>query len=331
MRTSLLIDTDPGIDDAVALALAASYSELEILAITTVHGNTDIARATRNARFLARTLGLRVLVSPGAATPLARAPYPARVTHGEEGLGNVIPTEPSDAGIGLPLESAAQTIARLAREHPGLTVCCLGPLTNLALALAAKPLTGRRLGPVFVMGGALAVRGTQTRWSEFNWWSDPESVEQVLLAGLDLRVVPLDVTRRIAIPADAVEALRRAGQRDSRARLWGDALGFYIDFHRAHEDFAGCVVNDPLVVALIVDEALADWKTMRIVVDTSEGDRRGALMEDAGGRLARVAVGVRAEAVLDVLHRRLFAEWLKRRDIAAGATAAEEWLRANPR
>lgn len=331
MHIPLLIDTDPGIDDAVALALAATYPELEIVAITTVHGNTDLARATRNARFLARVLGMRVLVSPGAAAPLRRPPYPARVTHGEEGLGHVMPAEQAEHPPPA-TELAPETMARLAHERPGLTLCCLGPLTNLALALEENPGIGRLLGPVFIMGGALAVRGTQTRSSEFNWWSDPEAVERVLGSGLDIRLVPLDVTRRIAIPASAVEALRSAGERHPLARLWGEALGFYVDFHRSHESFFGCVVNDPLAVALVADESLADWTMMRIAVDTGDGDRRGALrQEPQHGTPARVAVGVRAGAVLSLLHDRLFADWLAAGDIAAGAGAAEEWLRANPR
>ena len=328
-RIPLIIDTDPGIDDAVAIALAAALPALDVVAITAVHGNTDLPRATRNARVVARHSGLHTFVAPGAATPLKRKAHPARETHGPEGLGHLMPGEPLDQG--RPPETAPDTIGRLARTEERLALCCLGPLTNLAIALDRDPRLDRRLGPVICMGGAVAVRGTMTRWTEFNWWSDPEAVVRVLEASLDFNVVPLDVTRRIAIPAAAVERLREAGQTDMRARFWAEALGFYVDFHRGHESFFGCVVNDALAVALAADRSRARWRRMKIAVCTGNDDHRGAMTEDPAGTEVNVAVEVDAEAVLGLLHERIFADWLERGDLTAGAAAADEWLRNNPR
>jgi purine nucleosidase len=324
---NLLIDTDTGIDDAVAIALAASLPSLHLVAITTVHGNTDVARATRNAREVARLVGLDVPVITGAPRPLTRPARPARETHGDEGLGYV---HPSPQARPEPDAAAAEIIQR-SRRHERLTLCMLGPLTNLARAATMDSELPRRLGEVFVMGGTLRVKGTMTEWSEFNWWSDPEAAEAVLRAGFQVRLVPLDVTRRIAVPGRAIAALRAAGATDATARFWGDALRFYADFHRGHERFDGCIVNDALAVALVADALLADWFEIPLAVSCSNDDRRGAItMSSAGGTPVRVALDVRARDVLTLIGQHVFERWVSPDVMAEGAAAAERWLHQNP-
>jgi purine nucleosidase len=326
MPSAVLIDTDPGIDDAVALALAARLPELDVVGITTCHGNTDVARATRNAREVARRVGMAAPITAGASAPLHRGAHPARETHGEEGLGYWVPEQAAHGEA----NHAAEAIAEAAGATHRLTLICLGPLTNLARALAKYDVASK-LGPVFIMGGTVGVRGTQTRWSEFNWWGDPEAVDAVLNAGLDIRLVPLDVTRRIVVPGDAVRALRDAGRSDEEARFWGDALGFYMDFHRGYEGLDGCVVNDPLAVALTADPSLAAWRDMRIGVSVSDDDRRGAIVVDAeGGAAARVATAVRAADVLALLTHHVFAPWLTDTLVRRGAEQATKWLESHP-
>lgn len=327
MPSAVLIDTDPGIDDAVALALAARLPELELVGITTCHGNTDVARATRNAREIARRVGIDAPVTAGAAAPLRRAAHPARETHGDEGLGHWIPDQAAHAEA----DHAAQAIAGAAGANHRLTVICLGPLTNLARAVSSFDHVAPALGPVFIMGGTVAVRGTQTRWSEFNWWSDPEAVEVVLSAGLDIRLVPLDVTRRIVVPGDAIRALREAGHADDEARFWADALEFYMNFHKGYEGLDGCVVNDPLAVALAADQSPATWRDMRIGISVSDDERRGAIILDAvGGAAARVATTVRASDVLALLTHRVFTPWLTDALVRPGAEQAAKWLEDHP-
>jgi purine nucleosidase len=328
MSSAILIDTDPGIDDAVALALASRLDPLTVVAITTCHGNTDVARATRNAREVTQRVGLETPVIAGADAPLRRAAHPARETHGNEGLGYWIPEQAAHAEA----DRAAQAIAAAAHAHHRLTLVCLGPLTNLARAIAEFEHVARSLGPVFIMGGSVGVRGTQTRWSEFNWWGDPEAVEVVLSAGLDVRLVPLDVTRRIVVPGDAVRSLRELGRGDESARFWGDALGFYMDFHKGYEGLDGCVVNDPLAVALAADPSLAVWREMRIGVSVSDDDRRGAIIVDApGGAVAQVASSVQASEVLGLITRHVFAPWISDELVRPGAEAGARWLEENPR
>jgi purine nucleosidase len=321
----VVLDTDPGIDDAVAIALAARLAALQVVAITTVHGNVEVERATRNARELARRAALDVPIIPGASRPLTRPARPARETHGLEGLGYY---RPQGTVVAEP-DRAAEEIVRLARATPALTLCCLGPLTNLARALELEPTLGSMLGPVFVMGGALHVRGTQTERSEFNWWSDPEAAQRVLGAELDVHLVPLDVTRRIAVPGSAIRALAEAGREDSAARFWAELLRFYADFHRSHERFDGCVINDALAVALAADASLATWREERIRVSTSDDSLRGALSRDDRGARVRVAVDVRAEEVLELVGREVFAQWLTADALHPGARDASRWLEEN--
>ncbi len=323
----VLIDTDTGIDDAVALALAARLDAIRVVCITTVHGNAAVAHATRNAREIARRAGLSASVVAGAANPLVRPSVPARDTHGPEGLGYYIP----DTVAAPEADEAAAVIVDASHAHARLTLCCLGPLTNLARALERDATLPHRLGPVFIMGGALAVRGTQTRWSEFNWWADPEAADVVMRAGLDIRLVPLDVTRRIAVPGAAIRALGEAAGRDEQARLWADLLRFYADFHRSWERFDGCIVNDALAVALVADPSLATWHSLRIAVSLEDGDRRGAIIRNApDGAPAQVALDVQARDVIDLLARLVFARWVSPALFDDGAAAAERWLAENP-
>jgi purine nucleosidase len=253
--------------------------------------------------------------------------HPARETHGDEGLGYWHPDEAPRPER----DHAAQVIAEAVGANHRLTLICLGPLTNLARAIAEFDHVAPALGPVFIMGGTVGVRGTQTRWSEFNWWSDPEAVAAVLNAGLDIRLVPLDVTRRIVVPGPAVRALRNAGRTDDDARFWADALGFYMDFHRGHEGLDGCVVNDPLAVALAADASLATWCEMRIGVSVSDDERRGAIVLDAdAGASARVAMTVQAEEVLALVTHHVFSPWLSETLVRQGAEAAARWLEDHP-
>jgi purine nucleosidase len=322
MPTPVLIDTDPGIDDAVALALASKLPELRIVAITTTHGNTDIDRATRNARLIASIAGIEAPIVPGAAAPLVREPRPARETHGPEGLGHVVPGEAPEHEI----DGAADAIIAQARGNRRLALCCLGPLTNLATAIAFAPDIADALGTVFVMGGTLNVPGTQTARSEFNWWSDPEAADFVMHAHLDLRLVPLDVTRRIAIPGSAIRALAAAGEGDQQARFWADALRFYADFHREYEHFDGCIVNDALAIALTADPSLAGWEEMRLEVSLSDDEERGAVRRSPKGGRTAVATSVNAGEVLALLERSVFSRWLAPGALASGAADAERWL-----
>jgi inosine-uridine nucleoside N-ribohydrolase len=267
-----LIDTDPGIDDALALLLAWASPELMLAGITTVAGNVVVADATRN---LFRLIDLCSVTPPpfaqGAAAPLARALVTATGYHGADGLSDVPgwpATPPAPAS-----PTAAELIVDVAAcAAEPLTLIALGPLTNVALALALDPTAVRRIARVVVMGGAIDVPGNVTPTAEFNIHVDPEAAERVLAAGLPLDLVPLDATRQAVLTRSALEeALRRQpGSRSVRIAAL-TRRGFQVDAARGT---AGMVLHDPLAVALAIDPALAVWEPVRLVIGPDGQTRR---------------------------------------------------------
>ncbi len=306
----VIIDTDPGIDDSVALALAVRSPEIDIAAITTTYGNAPVADTTRNAREVLARLGAeaRIPVYPGADRPLLRSLEVALDTHGVHGIGYVAPTLPHDELLTV---DAPQVILRLAAaSQQPLTLVALGPLTNLALALALdRPLLREQVAEIVLMGGEPNGYGNITPVSEFNIWCDPEAAEMVLHSGIPIRMVGLNVTRRMVCPSAAVAALAQ----DSRPELkwWGDMLRFYEEFHRRREGLAGCILNDPLAIALAFAPELGTAAPMHVDVMRDDGLTRGQTVCDRHGFLdeppnARVYLDVHSADVLHMINTRVW-------------------------
>jgi purine nucleosidase len=290
-----VIDTDPGIDDALALLLAWGSPELDVLALTVVAGNAPLADTARNAARLVavrRPARLPQIVL-GAAAPLRRALVTATPDeHGGDGLGDAVDWPPVTGPPASP--SAAETLVALARAHAErLTLIALGPLTNLALALRLDADALRRIGRVVMMGGAVDVPGNTATDAEFNIYVDPEAAREVFDAGLRVDLVPLDATRQTTIKRDQLHAAL-AGRRGPLAarieaftehsfRLWG-----YMHLH------------DPLAVGLAVDESLARWQPARIAVGEGGQTRRAA-----GAPNCRVAQVIDADRFLALFFDRL--------------------------
>jgi purine nucleosidase/pyrimidine-specific ribonucleoside hydrolase len=290
-----VIDTDPGIDDALALILAWGSRELDVLALTVVAGNAPLADTARNAARLVavrRPARLPQIVL-GAAAPLRRALVIAKADeHGSDGLGDAVDWPPVTDPPASP--SAAETLVALARAHgERLTLIALGPLTNLALALRLDADAMRRIGRVVMMGGAVDVPGNSTPDAEFNIYVDPEAAREVFDAGLRVDLVPLDATRQTTITRDLLHGAlaNRRGALAARIeaftersfRLWG-----YMHLH------------DPLAVGLAVDESLARWQPARIAVGEGGETRRVA-----GAPNCRVAQVIDAERFLAFFFDRL--------------------------
>lgn len=302
----VLIDTDPGIDDALALLLAWGSPEIRVEAITTVAGNVPVGLATRNVGRLlaARRPHPEPAVAPGAAAPLARPLVTAVHYHGADGLGDVEGSfEVAGAGPGEgsaePAHgdgaAAVDLIARTAARHGAdLTIVMLGPLTNLALALARAGDVLRRVGRVVAMGGAVDVPGNVTPESEFNVHVDPEAVAAVLDAGLPLDLVPLDATRQARLSRTALEGCL-AGRPPALAD-WIRA--FTARAFRA--DAGAMVLHDPLAVGLAVDPSLATWEPVRLRVGPDGSTRRAP-----GPPNCRIAARVDAARFLAMFAARL--------------------------
>lgn len=208
-RLRVIIDTDPGIDDAIAILFALRHPWIEVAALTTVAGNIGLRIATRNAGRIAALAGSAVSVHAGAAASIGRAPRPGTAIHGPDGLGGVAFPEPArPAGT----DAVAETARLIAASPPGvLDLFCLGPLTNLALLVERAPEAARRLRCVIAMGGAVDVPGNSGPRAEFNVAHDPEAAARVLAADLPLTLIPLDATRRLRADAAYVATLRAAG------------------------------------------------------------------------------------------------------------------------
>jgi purine nucleosidase len=263
----VLIDCDPGIDDALALLLAAASPELDIVAVTTVAGNSTVEHGTQNALGVLELAGRPAIpVMQGCATPLVKSLVTAPETHGPTGMGYAqLPAPTHTAATG----HAVQTLIDAADRHAGaLTVVAIGPLTNLAIALRLAPRLATQISRCIVMGGAIRHQGNVTMGAEYNFWVDPHAAHVVLHSGLPITLVPLDVTYRCLFTADHARELLRAGT--PVARFVDDATRFYIEFHRQYQNIDGCAINDALALALAFQPDLV--RTQRLFVDVDIND-----------------------------------------------------------
>ena len=245
-RIPVVIDTDPGIDDVLALWLALQSPELDVRGISISYGNTTVEHAYRNCIETLRRAGRRMTLAFGARRPLDRTLAVALETHGASGLGYA--TVPR-AGVTL---DWVKPFARLLLEQAEpVTLLTLGPVTSVARALHADPgLVRSKVKRHVAMIGNLAASGNTTPYSEFNAWCDPEALDQVLKAELPIDLVGLDVTRQIVITGEEIGRLAQAP--NELAHWFHDALRFYLEFHKQYEKLDGCVINDILPVAALI-------------------------------------------------------------------------------
>ena len=275
----LIIDTDPGADDVVALLLAmASPDELKIRAITTVAGNVRLDKTSRNAR-LAREWGGRedIPVYAGAPKPLLRTPIYAANIHGEEGLVGVPVHEPKQ---GLAKGNAVQyLIDTLGKAEPhSITLAMLGPQTNLALALIQAPEITRGIKEVVVMGGAHFNGGNITPVAEFNLYADPEAAEVVLSSGVKLTYLPLDVTHKLLTSDARLSQLAAVNNNASKQVV--DILNAYIKADMDHYGMPGGPVHDASVIAYLLKPELFKGRQIHMQVDSREGPTYGQTIAD---------------------------------------------------
>ncbi len=311
--TPVVIDTDPGIDDALALMLAARWDRCDLRAVSASYGNTTIDYAARNAKIvLAKGGKPDVMVLAGADRPSHRPLIVAKETHGAEGLGDLTAAAPAPVH---PSQSALRDALRAAREP--VTLVTLGPLTNLAYALKLDPdLVRSRVASHVMMGGSIAARGTATPLAEFNVWCDPEAAAEVFAAGLGTRMVGMDVTRMLMLPGPAVGKL--ASHPDPQAQWLGHLLGFYVRFHQEYESLHGAIINDPLAVTLALEPEWGAGEILPVRVDLGEDDARGrTTIGSVGDPELFVYRTIDQPKVHQLLLDRLFGRWLTAADFRA--------------
>jgi pyrimidine-specific ribonucleoside hydrolase len=299
VSTPILLDCDPGHDDAIALLFALASPEVELVGVTTVAGNQTLDKTTANAIRVLELAGRgEVPVAAGADRPLVRDRHVAANVHGESGLDG--PDLPPPEGA--PAE--ADAVDFLAERLAGATLVATGPLTNVALLLARYP--DARPERLVLMGGAIA-EGNVTPAAEFNIWADPEAAARVFASGFDVTMVGLDVTHRALVTRTHAEQLRGAGR---VGRFVAELLDFYGVFHREVYRFDGSPVHDAVAVAQVVRPELLELERLNVRVDCESELCRGRTVVDVWRRTglepnANVAVGIDSEAFLDLLLERL--------------------------
>jgi inosine-uridine nucleoside N-ribohydrolase len=271
----VLIDCDPGQDDALALLLALASPELEVLGVTTVAGNQTVDKTTANALRVLELAGRTdIRVAAGAERPLVGELVVAADAHGETGLDGPALPPASTAPVEEP---AADFLAGhlLAASKP-VTLIPLGPLTNVALLLAGDPDAAARIERIVLMGGAVW-EGNQTPSAEFNIWVDPEAAARVFESGIDVTMVGLDVTNKAVLTKMDADSLRGSGPVGAAAAAM---LDFYLGFYEEAYEHGGAPIHDAVAVASVFRPELLALADKHVRVDTSDGICRGRTVVD---------------------------------------------------
>ena len=295
MKQKLIIDTDPGIDDAMAIHYAFAHQGLDVLGLTTIFGNVFVQQATRNALCLAEQAAYLLDVVEGAPHPLTQPLNPpSHHVHGEEGFGDM----PAKTPQGSALSKTTDTyLSEVCRAHSGEVILCpVGPLTNIASLLRHDPDIVQHVKKLVIMGGAVWAPGNVSAYAEANIWNDPHAAEAVFAADWDIDLIGLDVTQTIDCDDADFAALRQAAP--EIGGFLHEISGFYIKFYHSVIGRHVCLMHDPSALVAITDEALFIYKSTPLSVVCS-GEEVGRTVPDdsLNRRPVRVAVAADAEKI----------------------------------
>lgn len=298
----IILDCDPGHDDALAIALALARPELRSLGITTVAGNAPLEQTTRNALRILTLLGRTdVPVAAGAERPILRESWVPVEFHGPSGLDGADLPEPAVGPVAVGALELTAALLRAADEP--VTLVATGPLTNLALLLRSVPRLRERIAGISLMGGSLG-EGNTTAAAEFNIWADPDAAAIVFESGIPIRMAGLDVTHQaLVLPAD-LERLERLGTKVSG--VYADLMRFFAAHHRDRYGWEGPPIHDAVAVAWLVDPDLVRSERLRIDVETTGTHTRGRTVADREGLTGRpanaeVGLGINRERLIDLV------------------------------
>ena len=254
-KRKVIIDCDPGIDDALAIILALKSKEIEVVGITTVSGNVESVQGAKNALKALKLLGrLDIPVYLGESKPVKRELVTAQDTHGEDGLGETFLEEVSSEYI---RENGVDFILNTLKNQENVSIIALGPLTNLYRAIEKDSETFHRVKEIVSMGGAYKSHGNCSPVAEFNYWVDPHGAREFLKKfNGEFTMVGLDVTREIVLTPNLREMIHQF--KDEIGDFIYDITRFYVDFHWEQERTLGCVINDPLAVEYFINRELCE-------------------------------------------------------------------------
>jgi len=287
MKNKIIIDTDPGQDDAVAILLAlASADELDILGIVAVAGNVSLAQNARNARKVLELGGRKdIPVYAGCERPIKRRLVTAEHVHGDTGLNG--PNLP-DPTIELQAQHGVDFIIETLQKEPmgSVTLCTLGPLTNIAMAMVKAPGITRRIRKIVMMGGAYFEGGNITPTAEFNIYVDPEAADVVMRSGVDIVMVPLDVTHQVLATKERIAAIRASGNAASIAVT--QMLEFSERFDLGKYGWPGAPLHDPCVIAYLLKPELFEGRHINVSIETGSELTVGMTVADYWGVTGKV-------------------------------------------
>jgi len=287
----IIIDTDPGIDDAMAIHLAFADPRLRLLGLTSIFGNVFTHQATRNALYLAEQAGSTIPVAQGALRPRVQdANKPSHYVHGDEGFGTL--PAPSPGRQPDPRE-AAVFLSETCRQYPGEVILCpVGPLTNIAALLDYDPEITKFVKKLVIMGGAVWCPGNVTGFAEANIWNDPHAADTVFAADWEIDLIGLDVTQTITCVQDDFDSLR--GSAPDIGGFLADITKFYIDFYHSVGGIYHCMMHDPSAVIAITDRDAFSFRASPIKV-VCEGEEIGRTIADTGAGRRAVNVAISAD------------------------------------
>lgn len=305
----IILDTDGGVDDAMAIIMALNSPQLDLKAITVLAGNIDVVQACYNVLQVLNIVQPESppIVARGCERPLVRPPFNAAGIHGADGLGELDKFKDATGVARYPQltvrssgEDAIDVLLAAAQTYgKSLTIITLGPLTNIATAIQRNAETMRMVGQIVSMGGAVTVPGNISAAAEFNFFVDPDAAQMVMESGIPIVLVGLDVAMKAPLPRQVVDDnLRRHPTRI--AQFIADCTEIYMAFYRDNEGFYGCYVHDPLAIGIMIDRSLAKTELVHMVVETEGRFTTGMSLADQRDRRDEQSNPPNVEVCLDV-------------------------------
>jgi purine nucleosidase len=303
----IILDTDPGIDDSLAILLALASPEITLEGLSVVHGNSATAQGTINAlSVLELAKASHIPVHQGCELPLVQPSLLATETHGAQGIGYAKLPVPQ----AMPqVQKGSDFLIEKIMSAPGeMTLVCIGPLTNVALAIRQEPRIVDNVKEVFIMGGAMRHEGNTTPLAEFNTYVDPHAAHIVYHSGMPITLTPLDVTYQCIFLKDDLNRLSKIVS--PITKFIADATRFYMEFHDEYQKIDGCVINDPMTMALTFMPEICDYQDLYVDVDVSSNVGLGNTFADFynyNKKTAnmKVALGVRPRIFMELFIERM--------------------------
>lgn len=312
-KQHIILDSDPGIDDALAILLALAVPQVSLEAITVTYGNCSVDQGVQNALSILELAGAgQIPVAKGADRPLVQPLLLASETHGNSGLGYAQLPSPTTQPDSTPAVSLL--IEKIVANPGEITIVAVGPLTNLALAIRTEPRLLEAIKDVYIMGGAIRYDGNTTPQAEFNAYSDPHAAHIVFHSGLPITLVPLDVTYKVVFTTDDLARLQKTD--GPLTRFITEATRFYMEFHDEYQQISGCVINDPLALAITYLPELVDCQKLFVDIDISGGVSMGKTYADFYGLLEKQP---NMQVALEVRPREFMEHFLERMEWLAGS------------